>query len=65
MALAVAPLWALTQKGKTRDWTDLEQTAFVKAKQLTAQVGMGNFELDVLTKPTGCGWGLWQRLDNT
>jgi hypothetical protein len=39
MTLTVGSLYALTQKGMTWDWTDLEQTAFIKAKkQLIVQV---------------------------
>jgi hypothetical protein len=39
MDFAAAPLYALRQMGITWNWTDLKQTAFVKAKQLMAHVG--------------------------
>jgi hypothetical protein len=54
------------------DWGDLEQTAFVKAKQLMAQVQAltvitnGNpSKMDITVETTGYAWGLWQRQDDT
>jgi hypothetical protein len=51
----------------TWDWTNLEQTTFLKAKQLVAQVQAlmiiregEPFELDVTVEPKGYGWDLWQ-----
>jgi hypothetical protein len=56
----------------TWDQTDLEQTAFIKEKQLMAQVqaltvtrNREPFKLGVTVAPTGYAWGLWQRQDDT
>jgi hypothetical protein len=58
MALTVAPLFGLTRKGIIWNWTNLEQTTFLKVKQLVAQVQALTviregepFELDITVEP--------------